>query len=149
MKTISPSWTPRNCNRPQPQGHAGRRSLPEIGEGHISTGLIEANPNMRILARGPSIFARQVVTDYSDDAVAKESKGRGRISAKVTGGIQRLTLKPTDRNRVDVRLLKDNIDNEYVLGIEEPKERTESALGKVPRAWRTALSPGCSANFGW
>src|SRR5205085_295387 len=60
------------------------------------------------------------VTDYSDEAVAKELARAKHFRQQLE---QFNDLKQlNDGNRVDVRLLKDNIDNE-IFGMEELKER--------------------------
>jgi uncharacterized protein (DUF885 family) len=61
------------------------------------------------------------LSDYSDEAEAKELK-RAKDFRQQLEAFNDLT-KLTGPNKVDVRLLKDNIDNE-IFGIEELKERT-------------------------
>ncbi|MFZ1220860.1 MAG: DUF885 domain-containing protein [Chthoniobacterales bacterium] len=61
------------------------------------------------------------LSDYSDEAEAKELK-RAKDFRQQLDAFNDLT-KLTGPNKVDVRLLKDNIDNE-IFGIEELKERT-------------------------
>src|SRR5436305_8391041 len=65
------------------------------------------------------------LTDYSDDAVAKEL-ARAKEARQQLEEFNDLT-KLTGPNKVDVRLLKDNIDNE-IFGIEELKEREWNPL---------------------
>ena len=65
------------------------------------------------------------LTDYSDEAVAKELE-RAKDFRQQLEQFSDLT-KLTGPNRVDVRLLKDNIDNE-IFGIEELKEREWNPL---------------------
>jgi uncharacterized protein (DUF885 family) len=65
------------------------------------------------------------LTDYSDEAVAKEL-ARSKEVRQQLEQFNDLT-KLTGPNRVDVRLLKDNIDNE-IFGIEELKEREWNPL---------------------
>jgi len=65
------------------------------------------------------------LTDYSDEAEAKELK-RARDFRQQLEQFSDLT-KLTGPNKVDVRLLKDNIDNE-IFGIEELKEREWNPL---------------------
>src|SRR2546423_9472329 len=65
------------------------------------------------------------LTDYSDDAVAKEL-ARAKEARQQLEQFNDLT-KLTGPNKVDVRLLKDNIDNE-IFGIEELKERETNPL---------------------
>jgi uncharacterized protein (DUF885 family) len=86
-------------------------------------GLIEANPEYAT-SLGDHRFDDKL-TDYSDDAVAKELK-RAKDFRRQLEAISDLT-KLTGPNRVDVRLLKDNIDNE-IFGIEELKEREWNPL---------------------
>src|SRR5436190_19349391 len=65
------------------------------------------------------------LTDYSDDAVTKEL-ARAKDVRQQIEQFNDLT-KLTGPNRVDVRLLKDNLDNE-IFGIEELKEREWNPL---------------------
>src|SRR5438552_102671 len=65
------------------------------------------------------------LTDYSDEAVAKEL-ARAKETRQQLEQFSDLT-KLSGPNRVDVRLLKDNIDNE-IFGIEELKERESNPL---------------------
>ncbi|MEN3370107.1 MAG: hypothetical protein V7609_2250 [Verrucomicrobiota bacterium] len=65
------------------------------------------------------------LTDYSDEAVAKEL-ARAKEVRQQLEQFSDLT-KLTGPNRVDVRLLKDNLDNE-IFGIEELKEREWNPL---------------------
>src|SRR5437868_5609798 len=65
------------------------------------------------------------LSDYSDEAEAKELK-RAKDFRQQLEAFNDLT-KLTGPNRVDVRLLKDNIDNE-IFGIEELKEREWNPL---------------------
>jgi uncharacterized protein (DUF885 family) len=86
-------------------------------------GLLEANPEYAT-SLGDHRFDDKL-TDYSDDAVAKELK-RAKDFRQQLEQFSDLT-KLTGPNRVDVRLLKDNIDNE-IFGIEELKEREWNPL---------------------
>ena len=86
-------------------------------------GLIQANPEYAT-SLGDHRFDDKL-TDYSDDAVAKELK-RAKDFRQQLEAFGDLT-KLTGPNRVDVRLLKDNIDNE-IFGIEELKEREWNPL---------------------
>ncbi len=86
-------------------------------------GLIEANPEYAT-SLGDHRFDDKL-TDYSDDAVARELK-RAKDFRQQLEAFSDLT-KLTGPNRVDVRLLKDNIDNE-IFGIEELKEREWNPL---------------------
>ncbi|MEY2584147.1 MAG: hypothetical protein QOD80_173 [Verrucomicrobiota bacterium] len=86
-------------------------------------GLLQANPEYAT-SLGDHRFDDQL-TDYSDDAVAKELK-RAKDFRQQLDAFSDLT-KLTGPNRVDVRLLKDNIDNE-IFGIEELKEREWNPL---------------------
>jgi uncharacterized protein (DUF885 family) len=86
-------------------------------------GLIEANPEYAT-SLGDHRFDDKL-TDYSDDAVAKELK-RAKDFRQQLEAFSDLA-KLTGPNRVDVRLLKDNIDNE-IFGIEELKEREWNPL---------------------
>jgi uncharacterized protein (DUF885 family) len=65
------------------------------------------------------------LSDYSDEAEAKELK-RAKDFRQQLEAFNDLT-KLTGPNKVDVRLLKDNIDNE-IFGIEELKEREWNPL---------------------
>src|SRR5438477_3138511 len=65
------------------------------------------------------------LSDYSDEAEAKELK-RAKDFRQQIEAFSDLT-KLTGPNKVDVRLLKDNIDNE-IFGIEELKEREWNPL---------------------
>jgi uncharacterized protein (DUF885 family) len=65
------------------------------------------------------------LTDYSDDAVAREL-ARAKDLRQQLEQFNDLS-KLTGANKVDVRLLKDNIDNE-IFGIEELKEREWNPL---------------------
>src|SRR6476619_69213 len=65
------------------------------------------------------------LSDYSDEAEAKELK-RAKDFRQQLEAFGDLT-KLTGPNKVDVRLLKDNIDNE-IFGIEELKERSWNPL---------------------
>src|SRR5436190_4439411 len=82
-------------------------------------GLLQANPEYAT-SLGDHRFDDKL-TDYSDEAEAKELK-RAKDFRQQLEAFNDLT-KLTGPNRVDVRLLKDNIDNE-IFGIEELKERT-------------------------
>jgi uncharacterized protein (DUF885 family) len=86
-------------------------------------GLLQANPEYAT-SLGDHRFDDQL-TDYSDDAVAKELK-RAKDFRQQLDAFSDLT-KLSGPNRVDVRLLKDNIDNE-IFGIEELKEREWNPL---------------------
>src|SRR5947209_7525943 len=86
-------------------------------------GLLEANPEYAT-SLGYHRFDDKL-TDYSDDAVANELK-RAKDFKQQLEAFSDLT-KLTGANRVDVRLLKDNIDNE-ICGIEELKEREWNPL---------------------
>jgi uncharacterized protein (DUF885 family) len=86
-------------------------------------GLLQANPEYAT-SLGDHRFDDNL-TDYSDDAVAKELK-RAKDFRQQLDAFSDLT-KLTGPNRVDVRLLKDNIDNE-IFGIEELKEREWNPL---------------------
>src|SRR5438270_8420289 len=86
-------------------------------------GLLQANPEYAT-SLGDHRFDDKL-TDYSDDAVANELK-RAKDFKQQLEAFSDLT-KLTGPNRVDVRLLKDNIDNE-IFGIEELKEREWNPL---------------------
>ncbi|HEX8898941.1 MAG TPA: DUF885 domain-containing protein [Chthoniobacterales bacterium] len=86
-------------------------------------GLLQANPEYAT-SLGDHRFDDKL-TDYSDDAVAKELK-RAKDFKQQLEAFSDLT-KLTGPNRVDVRLLKDNIDNE-IFGIDELKEREWNPL---------------------
>jgi uncharacterized protein (DUF885 family) len=86
-------------------------------------GLLQANPEYAT-SLGDHRFDDKL-TDYSDDAVARELK-RAKDFRQQLEAFSDLT-KLTGPNRVDVRLLKDNIDNE-IFGIEELKEREWNPL---------------------
>jgi uncharacterized protein (DUF885 family) len=86
-------------------------------------GLLQANPEYAT-SLGDHRFDDQL-TDYSDAAVDKEVK-RAKDFRQQLEAFNDLT-KLTGPNRVDVRLLKDNIDNE-IFGIEELKEREWNPL---------------------
>src|SRR3954463_5068036 len=86
-------------------------------------GLLQANPEYAT-SLGDHRFDDQL-TDYSDEAVTKEL-ARAKEVRQQLDQFSDLT-KLTGPNRVDVRLLKDNIDNE-IFGIEELKEREWNPL---------------------
>src|SRR5947207_10798450 len=86
-------------------------------------GLLQSNPEYAT-ELGDHRFDDRL-TDYSDDAVAKEL-ARAKVVRQQLEQFNDLT-KLTGPNRVDVRLLKDNIDNE-IFGIEELKEREWNPL---------------------
>src|SRR4051812_16817279 len=86
-------------------------------------GLLQANPEYAT-SLGDHRFDEQL-TDYSDGAVDKELK-RAKDFKQQLEGFSDLT-KLTGPNKVDVRLLKDNIDNE-IFGIEELKENEWNPL---------------------
>src|SRR3954462_2018849 len=86
-------------------------------------GLLQANPEYAT-SLGDHRFDDQL-TDYSDDAVAKEL-ARAKDVRQQLEQFSDLT-KLTGPNRVDVRLLRDNIDNE-IFGIEELREREWNPL---------------------
>jgi uncharacterized protein (DUF885 family) len=86
-------------------------------------GLLQANPEYAT-SLGDHRFDDKL-TDYSDDAVTKEL-ARAKQARQELEAFSDLT-KLTGPNRVDVRLLKDNIDNE-IFGIEELKEREWNPL---------------------
>src|SRR3984893_5620598 len=81
-------------------------------------GLLQSNPEYAT-ELGDHRFDDRL-TDYSDEAVAKEL-ARAKDVRQQLEQFNDLT-KLTGPNKVDVRLLKDNIDNE-IFGIEELKER--------------------------
>ena len=86
-------------------------------------GLLVANPEYAT-SLGDHRFDDKL-TDYSDEAVAKELQ-RAKDFRQQLEQFSDLT-KLTGPNRVDVRLLKENIDNE-IFGIEELKEREWNPL---------------------
>ena len=86
-------------------------------------GLLQVSPEFAT-SLGDHRFDDKV-SDYSDEAEAKELK-RAKDFRQQLEQFSDLT-KLTGPNRVDVRLLKDNIDNE-IFGIEELKERTWNPL---------------------
>src|SRR5882724_1402149 len=86
-------------------------------------GLLQVSPEYAT-ALGDHRFDDKL-SDYSDEAEAKELK-RARDFRQQLEQFSDLT-KLTGPNRVDVRLLKDNIDNE-IFGIEELKERSWNPL---------------------
>jgi uncharacterized protein (DUF885 family) len=86
-------------------------------------GLLQANPEYAT-SLGDHRFDDKL-TDYSDDAVAKELQ-RAKDFRQQLDQFSDLT-KLSGPNKVDVRLLKDNIDNE-IFGIEELKEREWNPL---------------------
>jgi uncharacterized protein (DUF885 family) len=86
-------------------------------------GLIESNPEYGT-ELGDHRFDDRL-TDYSDEAVAKEL-ARAKNVRQQLEPFSDLT-KLTGPNKVDVRLLRDNIDNE-VFGIEELREREWNPL---------------------
>jgi uncharacterized protein (DUF885 family) len=86
-------------------------------------GLLQASPEYAT-SLGDHRFDDKL-TDYSDEAEAKELK-RAKDFRQQLEAFSDLT-KLTGPNRVDVRLLKDNIDNE-IFGIEELKEREWNPL---------------------
>src|SRR3954470_19149750 len=86
-------------------------------------GLLLANPEYAT-SLGDHRFDDKL-TDYSDDAVTREL-ARAKEARQQLEQFSDLT-KLTGPNRVDVRLLKDNIDNE-IFGIEELKEREWNPL---------------------
>ena len=86
-------------------------------------GLLQANPEYAT-SLGDHRFDDKL-TDYSDEAEAKELK-RAKDFRQQLEAFSDLT-KLTGPNRVDIRLLKDNIDNE-IFGIEELKEREWNPL---------------------
>jgi uncharacterized protein (DUF885 family) len=86
-------------------------------------GLLQVSPEYAT-SLGDHRFDEKL-SDYSDEAEAKELK-RAKDFRQQLDTFSDLT-KLTGPNRVDVRLLKDNIDNE-IFGIEELKERTWNPL---------------------
>jgi uncharacterized protein (DUF885 family) len=86
-------------------------------------GLLQTNPEYAT-SLGDHRFDDKL-TDYSDEAVAKEL-ARAKEARQQLKQFSDLT-KLTGPNKVDVRLLKDNIDNE-IFGIEELKEREWNPL---------------------
>src|SRR5437867_6804926 len=86
-------------------------------------GLLQSNPEYAT-ELGDHRFDDRL-TDYSDDAVTKEL-ARAKDVRQQIEQFNDLT-KLTGPNRVDVRLLKDNLDNE-IFGIEELKEREWNPL---------------------
>jgi len=86
-------------------------------------GLLQVNPEYAT-SLGDHRFDDRL-SDYSDEAEAKELK-RAKDFRQQLEQFNDLT-KLTGPNRVDVRLLKDNIDNE-IFGIEELKERSWNPL---------------------
>ena len=86
-------------------------------------GLLQASPEYAT-SLGDHRFDDKL-TDYSDEAEAKELK-RAKDFRQQLEAFSDLT-KLTGPNKVDVRLLKDNIDNE-IFGIEELKERAWNPL---------------------
>src|SRR3954464_5638198 len=94
----------------------------KIAKAYIE-GLIESNPEY-----GTELCDHRFddkLTDYSPEAVAKELK-RAKDFRQQLEQFSDLT-KLTGPNRVDVRLMRDNIDNE-IFGIEELKEREWNPL---------------------
>ena len=81
-------------------------------------GLIQSNPEYAT-SLGDHRFDDKL-TDYSDEAVAK-ALARAKDTRQQLEQFSDLT-KLTGPNRVDVRILKDSVDNE-IFGIEELKER--------------------------
>lgn len=86
-------------------------------------GLLQVNPEYAT-SLGDHRFDDKL-SDYSDEANAKEL-ARAKDFRQQLEAFNDLT-KLTGPNRVDVRLLKDNIDNE-IFGIEELKEREWNPL---------------------
>ncbi len=86
-------------------------------------GLLQASPEYAT-SLGDHRFDDKL-TDYSDEAEARELK-RARDFRQQLEAFSDLT-KLTGPNKVDVRLLKDNIDNE-IFNIEELKERQWNPL---------------------
>src|SRR3954453_15403063 len=80
-------------------------------------GLLVANPEYAT-SLGDHRFDDKL-TDYSPEAIAKELK-RAQDFKQQLEGFSDLT-KLTGPNKIDVRLLKDNIDNQ-IFGLEELKE---------------------------
>src|SRR6476469_4773874 len=85
--------------------------------------LMQANPEYAT-ELGDHRFDDKL-TDYSDEAVAKELAGAKQVRQQLEQ-FSDLT-KLTGPNKVDVRLMKDNLDNE-IFGIEELKEREWNPL---------------------
>jgi uncharacterized protein (DUF885 family) len=86
-------------------------------------GLLQASPEFAT-SLGDHRFDDKLA-DYSDEAEAKELK-RAKDFRQQLEAFSDLT-KLTGPNRIDVRLLKDSIDNE-IFGIEELKERSWNPL---------------------
>jgi len=86
-------------------------------------GLLQSSPEYAT-SLGDHRFDDKL-TDYSDDAIAKELQ-RAKDFRQQLEQFNDLT-KLTGPNKVDVRLLKDNIDSE-IFGIEELKEREWNPL---------------------
>jgi uncharacterized protein (DUF885 family) len=86
-------------------------------------GLLQASPEYAT-SLGDHRFDDKL-TDYSDEAEAKELK-RAKDFRQQLEAFSDLT-KLTGPNKIDVRLLRDNIDNE-IFGIEELKEREWNPL---------------------
>jgi len=86
-------------------------------------GLLQANPEYAT-SLGDHRFDDKL-TDYSDEVVAKELARAKNFRQQLEQFSDQTKL--TGPNRVDVRLLKDNIDNE-IFGIEELKEREWNPL---------------------
>src|SRR6266404_7425813 len=86
-------------------------------------GLLQSNPEYAT-SLGDHRFDDKL-SDYSDEAEAKEL-ARAKNFRQQLEAFSDLT-KLTGPNKVDVRLLKDNIDNE-IFGIEELKEREWNPL---------------------
>src|SRR5437763_2929447 len=86
-------------------------------------GLLQANPEYAT-SLGDHRFDDKL-TDYSAEAIAKELK-RAKDFRQQVEGFSDLS-KLTGPNKVDVRLLKNNIDNE-IFGIEELKENEWNPL---------------------
>src|SRR5205085_11343176 len=86
-------------------------------------GLLQANPEYAT-SLGDHRFDDKL-TDYSDEAVANELKRAKDFKQQLEAFTD--LWKLTGPNRVDVPLLKDNIDNE-IFGIEELKEREWNPL---------------------
>jgi uncharacterized protein (DUF885 family) len=86
-------------------------------------GLLQASPEYAT-SLGDHRFDDKL-SDYSDEAEAKELK-RAKDFRQQLEQFNDLT-KLTGPNKVDVRLLRDNIDNE-IFGIEELKERSWNPL---------------------
>src|SRR2546423_12411233 len=94
----------------------------KLAEDYIE-GLLQANPEYATSLVDHRFDDK--LTDYSDDAVNKELK-RAKDFKQQLEAFSDLT-KLTGPNKVDVRLLSDNIDNE-IFGIEELKEREWNPL---------------------